>query len=71
MSKNENKSQSWLWTLLVLLNIIGIAFPLAYYLHTDGGTQIFAAVILVCAGLFLVIVDGVTALLANFNVNQL
>lgn len=71
MPKNEKKSRPWLWSLLVLLNIIGVAFPLGYYLQTDGGAEIFAAVLLVCAGIFLAILDGVTALLANFDVNQL
>jgi len=71
MQKDEKKSNSWLWTVLALLNVVGIAFPLGYYLQTDGGTQIFAAVILVCAGLFLLILDGVTALIANFNLNEL
>ena len=71
MRKDEKKSNPWLWTVLAVLNAVGIEFPLSYYLRTDGGTQIFAAVVLVCAGLFLVILDGVTALLANFNVNEL
>ena len=71
MSKNEKKSKPWLWTVLAVINVVGIAFPLSYYLQTDGGTQVFAAVVLVCAGLFIVIVDGITALLANFDVNQL
>ena len=68
---NKKKSKSRLWTVLAVLNFAGIAFPLSYYLQTDGGTQIFAAVVLVCAGLFLLILDWLTALLANFNVNEL
>ena len=71
MPKGENKSRPWLWTVLAVINVVGIAFPLSYYLQTDGETQIFAAVVLVCAGFFLVILDGLTALLANFNVNEL
>ena len=71
MLKDEKKSKSWVWTVLAVINVVGIAFPLSYYLQTDGGTQIFAAVVLVCAGLFLLILDGLTALLANFNVNEL
>lgn len=71
MRKDEKKSKPWLWTVLAMLNVIGIGFPLSYYLGTDGGTQICAAVVLVCAVLFLVIVDGVTALIANFNLNEL
>jgi len=54
-----------------VLNLVGIAFALNYYLHTDEGTRIFASVVLVCAGLFLVILDGVIALMANFNLNEL
>ena len=71
MQKNEKDSKSQLYTVLIALNIIGIAFPLGYYVQTDGGTQIFAAVILVCAGLLCLLLDGVAALLANFDVNQL
>ena len=71
MQKSKKKSKSRLWTVLAVLNFAGIAFPLNYYFQTDGGTQIFAAVVLVCAGLFLLILDGLTALLANFNVNEL
>ena len=69
--KDEKKSNPWLWTVLAVLNVVGIGLPLSYYLQTDGGTQTFAAVVLVCAGLFLVILDGVTALIANFNLNEL
>jgi hypothetical protein len=71
MLKDEEKSKSWVWTVLAVINVVGIAFPLNYYFQSDGGTQIFAAVVLVCAGLFLLILDGLTALLANFNVNEL
>jgi prepilin signal peptidase PulO-like enzyme (type II secretory pathway) len=71
MLKDEKKSKSWVWTVLAVINVVGIAFPLSYYLQTDGGTQIFAAVVLVCAGFFLLILDGITAFLANFNVNEL
>ena len=71
MQKDEKKSKSRLWTVLAVVNVVGITFPLNYYFQTDGGTQIFAAVVLVCAGFFLLIVDGLTALLANFNVNEL
>ena len=75
MPKNEKKSRPWLWTVLAVINVVGIAFPLSHYLQTDGETdargQIFAAVVLVCAVLFFVVVDGVTAFLSNFNVNEL
>jgi len=71
MQKDGKKSKSCLWIVLAALNVVGIAFPLNYYLRADGGSQVFAAVMLVCAGLFLVILDGVTALIANFNVNEL
>ena len=71
MRKDEKQKKSRLWTVLAVLNVVGIAFPLSYYLQTDGGTQIFAAVVLVCAVLFLLILDGVTALLANFNLNEI
>jgi hypothetical protein len=71
MRKDEKKSKSWVWTVLAAINVVGIAFPLSYYFQSDGGTQIFAAVVLVCAGIFLLILDGLTALLANFNVNEL
>ena len=71
MQKKGTNSKPWLWIVLIVLNIVSIAFPLNYYLQTDGGAQVFAAVVLVCAGLFLLILDGITALLANFNVNQL
>jgi len=71
MPKNEKKSRPWLWTVLAVLNVAGIVFPLAYYLQTDGPAQILGAVVLVCSVLFLVILDGVSALLANFNVNEL
>ena len=75
MPKNEKRSRPCLWTVLAVINVVGIAFPLSHYLQTDGETdargQIFAAVLLVCAVLFFVVVDGVTALLSNFNVNEL
>lgn len=72
MQKNEKETKEWLWTVLAVLNIVVIGFPLAYFLRaTDEGAQIFSAVVLVCAGLFLVILDTVTALMANFNVNEL
>ena len=51
MPKNEKKSRPWLWTVLAVINVVGIAFPLSHYLQTDGETdargQIFAAVVLV------------------------
>ena len=65
MRKDEKKSKPWLWTVLAVLNVVGIDFALSYSVQTDGGTQSFAAVVLVCAGFFLVILDGVTALLAT------
>jgi hypothetical protein len=75
MPKNEKKSSPWLWTVLAVINVVGVAVPLSHYLQSDGeadaGGQIFAAVVLVCAVLFFVVVDGVTALLANFDVNEL
>lgn len=71
MQNKETNSNPWLWTVLAVLNVVGVAFPLSYYLQADGGTQIFAAVVLVCAVLFLFILDGLTALLANFNVNEI
>ena len=71
MQKSKKESKSRLWTVLAVLNFAGIAFPLSYYFQTDGGTQTFAAVVQVCAALFLVILDGVTALIANFNLNEL
>ena len=71
MQKNKKKSKSRLWTVLAVLNVAGIAFPLSYYFQADGGAQVLAAVILVCAGFFLLILDGITVLLANSNVNEL
>ena len=75
MPKNEKKSRPGLWTVLAVINVVGIAFPLCRYLQSDGevdaGGQIFAAVVLVCAVLFFVVVDGLTALLSNFNMNEL
>ena len=71
MQKSRKKSKSQLWTVLAVLNFAGIAFPLNYYLQNDGGKQIFAAVVLVCAVFFLLILGGLTALFANFNVNEL
>ena len=71
MQKNEKKSKSCLWIVLAVLNVVGIGFPLNYYLHTDEGTRMFASVVLVCAGVFLVILDRVIALMANFNLNEL
>ena len=75
MRKNEKKSRPWLWTVLTVINVVGVAFPLIHYLQSDGevdaGGQIFAAVVLVCAVLFFVVVDGVTVLFANFDVKQL
>ena len=75
MSKNENKSRTRLWTVLAVLNVVGVALPLIQYLQSDGdadaGRQIFAAVVLVCVVLLFLVVDGVTALLVNFDVSQL
>ena len=71
MRKDKKKAKPWLWTVLAVLNVAGITFPLAYYLRTDGAAQVFGAVILVCSVLFLLILDGISALLANFNVNEL
>ena len=75
MPKDEKKSRSRLWIVLAVINVVGIALPLSHYLQIDGetdaGGQVFAAVVLVCAVFFFVIVDGITALLANFNVNEL
>jgi len=39
MQKNEKKSKSCLWIVLAVLNVVGIGFPLNYYLHTDEGTR--------------------------------
>lgn len=47
--------------------LLGLGFPLSDYLQTD----IYAAVVLVCAVLFLVILDGLTVLIVNFNLNEL
>ena len=71
MRKDETEDKTWLWTVLAVLNVAGIALPLGYYLRSDGAAEIFGAVVLVCAVLFLIILDGVSALLANFNVNEL
>ena len=72
MQKSKEKSKSPLWSVLAIINVVCIAVPLNYFLRAvDDGTKIFAAVVLVCAGLFLLILDGLTALLANFNVNEL
>jgi len=69
--RKDEKVKPWLWTVLAVSNVAGIAFPLGYYLQTDGPAQIFAAVVLVSAVLFLLILDGISALLVNFNVNEL
>ena len=71
MRKDKKKAKPWLWTVLAVLNIAGIGFPLGYYVQSDGTAQLFAAVALVCAVLLLLIVDGVAALLTNFNLNEL
>ena len=71
MPKNEKKSKPWLWTVLAVINVVGIAFPLSHYLQNAGAEQIFGAVVLACAVLFLLILDGISVLLANFNINQL
>ena len=71
MPKNEKKSKPWLWTVLAVINVVGIAFPLSHYLQSAGAAQIFGAVVLVSAVLFLLILDGISVLLANFNINQL
>ena len=75
MSKNEKKSRPWLWTALAVINVVGVAFPLIHYLQSDGdtdaGRQIFAAIVLACVVLLFLVVDGITALLVNFDVSQL
>ena len=72
MRKDEKRTQPWLWTLLAVVNLVLIGLPLRYFFGaTDEGAQIFSAVVLVCAVLFLAILDTVTALMANFNVSEL
>ena len=72
MRKDEKKAKPWLWTVLAVLHIVVVGFPLRFFLGAaDEGARIFSAVVLVCAVLFLVILDIVTTLMANFNVNEL
>ena len=40
--RKDEKVKPWLWTVLAVSNVAGIAFPLGYYLQTDGPAQIFA-----------------------------
>jgi hypothetical protein len=53
------------WTILAIINIAAIAYPISLYNNAEGGDQqISALLVLVGTGLVLAVVDAVSALMA-------
>jgi len=53
------------WTILAIVNIAAIAYPISLYNNADSGDQQISALLaLVGTGLVLAVVDAVSALMA-------
>ena len=59
------KPTSCFWTLLVIVNLAGVLYPLGLWLRSDtADNQLLATLALLGAGFFLTITDTVSILLA-------
>lgn len=62
---NRTNQRTKFWTILAIINIAAIAYPILLYTNAESGdNQISALLALVGTGLVLAVVDAVSALIA-------
>ena len=50
------------WTILAIINVVAIAYPLYLYLEADGNDKFFPAILLASVAFLLMITNAVSAL---------
>ena len=64
----QRRHKAKFWTILAMVNVVAMIYPVTLYLQADSGDgQFFATVVLFGAALLLAITDTVSALVAYWQ----